>query len=149
MPDPHAAGPRPDSARPSPTYPGELLGLPEEGRGAMGTFGRRLIAIFIDWVLCSIIAAGFLGYRLGGGEGSLWPLAVFAVENLLLVSTLGSTIGHRVLGLRVIRLDGHPAGLWRALVRTVLVCLVIPALILGRDGRGWHDKAAGTLIVRL
>jgi uncharacterized RDD family membrane protein YckC len=115
----------------------------------MGTFGRRLIAIFIDWVLCSIIAAGFLGYRLGGGEGSLWPLAVFAVENLLLVSTLGSTIGHRVLGLRVIRLDGRPAGLWRALVRTVLVCLVIPALILGRDGRGWHDKAAGTLIVRL
>jgi uncharacterized RDD family membrane protein YckC len=115
----------------------------------MGTFGRRLIAIFIDWALCSIIAAGFLGYRLGGGESSLWPLAIFAVENVLLVGTLGSTIGHRVLGLRVIRFDGHPAGPWRALIRTVLVCLVVPALIFDGDGRGWHDKAAGTLIVRI
>lgn len=114
----------------------------------MATLGRRLLAIIIDWALCSIIAAGFFDYRLGEGEGSLWPLLVFAVENLLLVGTLGSTVGHRALGLRVVRDDGQPAGPVRALVRTVLLCLVIPALVFDRDGRGWHDRAAGTLIIR-
>ena len=114
----------------------------------MATFGRRLIAIIIDWVLCMVIAAGFLGYRIGAGEGSAWPLAVFAVENLLLVGTLGSTVGHRALGLRVVRDDGRAAGPLRALVRTVLLCVVIPALISDRDGRAWHDRVAGTLIIR-
>jgi uncharacterized RDD family membrane protein YckC len=33
-------------------------------------------------------------------------------------------------------------------VRTVLLCLVIPAFIWDRDGRGLHDKAAGTVVVR-
>lgn len=149
MPTSPASGAASDPGRPTSTYPGELLGLPEKGRGAMAPFGRRLIAIFVDWALCSLIAVAFLGYEWGGHGGSVWPLLVFAVENVLLVGTLGSTFGHRLLGLRVIRFDGHPAGPLRALVRTVLLCLAVPALIFDRDGRGWHDRAAGTVIVRL
>lgn len=124
-----------------------MTDLHQHRGGAVAPFGRRVIAIFIDWAMCNIIAIGFFGYQLGeGGADGLIPLAVFAVENILLVGTLGSTVGHRILGLKVVRMDGRPAGL-AALVRTLLLCLAVPALIWDRDGRGMHDRAAGTVIV--
>jgi uncharacterized RDD family membrane protein YckC len=36
----------------------------------------------------------------------------------------------------------------RALLRTALVALVLPALARDGDGRGWHDRAASTIVVR-
>src|ERR1019366_4316143 len=88
-------------------YPGQGLGMPERGPGSLARFGRRLVAVFVDWLVCTVIAAGLLHYRLGqGGLGPFKPLAVFVLMNLLLVGTLGSTIGHRLLGIRVVRLDG-------------------------------------------
>ena len=33
-------------------------------------------------------------------------------------------------------------------LRTLLLCLVVPAAIWDGDGRGLHDKAAGTAVVR-
>lgn len=121
---------------------GQRLGLPAEGSGSVAGFGRRLAAVTIDWLLCLAIATGLLG-----GDGRT-TLVVFAVENLLLLSTLGTTVGMRVLDLRVMRLDlGRPMPLAVA-VRTVLLCLAVPALIWDRDSRGLHDKAAGTVVVR-
>jgi hypothetical protein len=34
------------------------------------------------------------------------------------------------------------------LVRTALLCLVIPAIVVDRDGRGLHDRAAASVVVR-
>ena len=90
------------------------------------------------------------GVRLGeGSSGSWWPLAIFAVENLVLLSTLGSTFGQRLLGLRLMSMSGGRATVLQVLSRTVLLCLAIPALIWDRDQRGLHDKAAQTVLVRL
>ena len=69
---------------------------------------------------------------------------VLVTEHVLLVGTAGCTIGHRVAGLRVETLDGRPPGPVRALVRSLLLCLVVPPLIWDRDQRGLHDRAAGT-----
>jgi len=33
-------------------------------------------------------------------------------------------------------------------IRTVLLCLFIPAVIWDRDQRGMHDRLAGTVLVR-
>jgi hypothetical protein len=123
-------------------YPGERLGLPEHGPRSVASFPRRIGAVFVDWLLSLLIARGFLG-------GSEWAtLAVFGVANLLLVGTLGAGVGGRLLRIRVAGLDrGHPAPA-AVLVRTVLLCLAIPALIWDRDGRGLHDKAAGTVVLR-
>ena len=123
-------------------WPGERLGLPQAGPGSIARFGRRLAAVLIDWVLCLLIARALFG---GGSWG---PLLVFFVECVLLVGTVGSTIGHAALGLRVVALDARPAGPTKALVRSALLCLVIPAFVWDRDQRGLHDKAAGTVIVR-
>jgi len=124
--------------------------MPDRGPGSLARIGRRVIAILVDWLVCNVIAIGFLHYRLGeGGLGSFKPLAVFVLMNLLLVGTLGSTIGHRLLGLRVVRLGGASAGPLPALVRTVLLAVVIPAVIWDRDTRGFPDKLAGTVLVRV
>jgi uncharacterized RDD family membrane protein YckC len=131
-------------------YPGRRLGMPERGPGSLARLGRRLVAILLDWLVCNVIAVGFMHYRLGeGGLGPFKPLAVFVVMNLLLVGTLGSTIGHRLLGLRVVRLGGASAGALPAVIRTILLAVVIPAVIWDRDTRGLHDKLAGTVLVRI
>jgi uncharacterized RDD family membrane protein YckC len=108
------------------------------------SFSRRFVAICIDWAGASLISAAFFRYE------ALVTLAIYAVMQILLVGTLGQSIGHRLLKLAVVRLDGQRVGLWRAIVRTSLICLVIPALIWDMsDGRGMHDKAVGTAIVKL
>lgn len=123
-------------------YPGERLGLPESGPGSIARAGRRIVAIIIDWTLALLIN-NFLF------SGDSWAtLAVFAAEQALLIGTLGYSIGHRAMGIHVIRLGGGPAGPVAALVRTLLLCLVIPAVIFDPDQRGLHDKAMKTVLIR-
>ena len=38
--------------------------------------------------------------------------------------------------------------LWRPIVRTALLCLVVPAVIADADQRGLHDRVAATVLVR-
>jgi hypothetical protein len=132
-----------------PSYPGERFGLPRTGGGSVAGYGRRLGALFIDWLIALLtvsFTAAVAGWRLS--PGNLWPVAAFGVETWLLTALLGLTFGKRVLGLRVVRLDGRPVGPLWALVRTVLLLLIVPALLWDRDYRGLHDKAAHTVVVR-
>jgi uncharacterized RDD family membrane protein YckC len=134
-------------------YPGQDLGLPEFGPGSVAGWSRRLGALVIDWIACSVIAIAFFYHPTAGHASNvlvqprLWTPAVFAVEDFLLTALTGYTIGKRLCGLRVVRLDGRPVGL-RALPRTILLMLVVPTLMMDRDLRGLQDKAANTLVVR-
>lgn len=139
------------------SYQGEQLGLPREGPGSVGSFLRRLVALVVDWSLCQLIATGLLGMQWGqvSGTEAFVPLGLFFVLNLVLVTTLGTTIGHRLLGIRVVSLDGvggdgrqAPPPPGRSLARAALLCLFVPAVIMDADGRGLHDKAARTVVVR-
>ncbi|HWC23807.1 MAG TPA: RDD family protein [Flexivirga sp.] len=129
-------------------HAGATLGMPAAGPGSMARLGPRIVAVIIDWLVCSVIAAGFFGYEFGGGGTSWAPLAVFFVENVLLVGTLGSTLGHRIMGMHVAKVSGAPAGPLGALIRSVLLCIFVPAVIWDKDGRGLHDRFAGTVLRR-
>jgi uncharacterized RDD family membrane protein YckC len=123
-------------------YPGERLGAPETGPGSVARPGRRILALVIDWAIASLLSFAFFRY-----DG--WAtLGIFAVLQYLFIPTLGGSIGHRVTGLRLIALNGSWVGLWRPLVRTVLLCIVIPAVVWDSDQRGFHDKVAGTVLLR-
>jgi uncharacterized RDD family membrane protein YckC len=129
-------------------YPGEQLGLPPQGPGSIARPGRRLAALAFDWALCMFIAYGLItdGY---GQETGNWALLIFFVLSVLTVGTIGCTPGKRLLGLRVIALDTGTVHPGRALLRTVLLCLAVPALVWDRDGRGLHDRMARTVEVRI
>lgn len=115
----------------------------------MGSFGRRLVALFIDWMLCQLVTVALLHVPVGATGGQAFvPLAVFAVMSILLLSTVGTTIGMRIMGLRVGALGRPTLSPVQVVIRTVLLCLVIPAVVWDRDGRGLHDRAAGTIVVR-
>lgn len=139
----HAPG-----GQPAP-WPGQDLGLPASGSGSVGSFGRRLVALFIDWMLCQLVTVALLHVPVGAtGAQAFVPLAVFAVMSIVLLSTVGTTIGMRIMGLRVGALGRPTLSPVQVVIRTVLLCLVIPAVVWDRDGRGLHDRAAGTIVVR-
>ncbi|MBD0746986.1 RDD family protein [Streptomyces sp. CBMA152] len=129
-------------------YRGEQLGLPEEGPGSIAPLGRRFGAIFIDWSLCALIAYGLIAHRSVHSTNN-WALVVFLVLSILTVGTVGFTPGKRILGLRLIAEDGGRLSFPRALLRSVLLCLALPALIWDRDGRGLHDRLSRAIQVRI
>ncbi|MGJ0204447.1 RDD family protein [Leucobacter sp. gxy201] len=125
-------------------WPGERLGLPESGPGSVGRPGRRILAIAIDWALAAIPAY----LLIGGNTPELWNIACFALLQIVFIPTIGGSLGHRLCGMRVVPLPGGWVGLWRPVVRTVLLCLVIPVAVWDSDQRGFHDKIAGTVLIR-
>ncbi|MEV5463654.1 RDD family protein [Streptomyces sp. NPDC002788] len=129
-------------------YRGEQLGLPEEGPGSIARPGRRLGALAVDWGLSLLIAYGLITQSYNEAAQIWAPLIMFALM-VLTVGTVGFTPGKRLLGIRVLALDTGRVSPWRAVLRTVLLFLAIPALIWDRDGRGLHDRLAGTVEVRI
>jgi uncharacterized RDD family membrane protein YckC len=129
-------------------YRGEQLGLPEEGPGSIARPGRRLGALAVDWAMSLLIASQLITQSYGQ-TASNGALLVFFVMSALTVGTIGFTPGKRLFGLRVVALDTGLVHPWRALLRTALLCLAIPALIWDRDGRGLHDRLARTVEVRI
>ncbi|WP_018687153.1 RDD family protein [Actinokineospora enzanensis] len=134
-------------------YRGERLGAPERGLGSVASNGVRLGALFIDLVLSSLVTSLFIRpdyddptqmWRFNYWSGLVW-LLITAVG----VSLAGFTPGKALLGLRVVRMDGTAlVGPFRAIPRTVLIALIIPAVITDRDGRGLHDRLLGTIVLR-
>lgn len=129
-------------------YRGQRLGLPQEGPGSVAPLGRRFGALFIDWVVCMVIAYGLFARGDQQAAGN-WALGVFLVMSLLTLGTVGSTPGKRILGLRLISEDGGRLGTVRVVLRTVLLLLVIPAIVWDRDSRGLHDRLARAVQVRI
>ncbi|WP_442928243.1 RDD family protein [Microbacterium sp. USHLN186] len=127
--------------------------MPASGPGSIARPGRRIGALLIDYTAATIIAIGFLGYDplalpSEAGWRQFAPMMVFAVLQIVFLPTANGSPGHRMLGMRVQRLDGAWVGLWRPIVRTLLLVFVIPAVIWDADQRGLHDKAAGTVLIR-
>jgi uncharacterized RDD family membrane protein YckC len=132
---------------PPSNWPGERLGLPAEGPHSVGRVGRRILALIVDWFIALGLTCLIWGYTLLNYDGFV-VLAVFVGLQFLALSAFGASIGHRLLGLRLISLTGGRAGLWRPLVRSVLLGLAVPALVWDSDQRGFHDKIAGTVLIR-
>jgi uncharacterized RDD family membrane protein YckC len=138
-----------DDTRP---HRGARLGYPEDGPGSIASFARRLWALTIDWLSCYVLGWAIVA-RMHDGAASIdqvrvWNTGLFVLEVWLLTWLGGASFGQRLTAMRVQRVDGGRLGPLRVLLRTVLILLVIPAVIWDRDGRGLHDKAAGSVVVR-
>jgi uncharacterized RDD family membrane protein YckC len=118
----------------------EALSFPRAG------FWERVAAAFLDIVLVSIIAA------------LLHPVAplVFLAYFAGMWAWKGTTIGGIVLGIKAVRQDGKPLSIPVALVRSLAAAFSVAILFLGyiwiawdKEKQGWHDKIAGTVVIKV
>jgi hypothetical protein len=136
-PIPAPAAPSPDGWR----WPGERLGLPESGPRSIARAGRRIGALMIDWGLSVLLSVAFFHYD------AFATLGIVALTQVVFLTLVSGSVGQVAFRMRVVPVAGGWIGVWRPLVRTLLLCVVVPALIWDRDQRGLHDKAAGTVLV--
>jgi uncharacterized RDD family membrane protein YckC len=114
--------------------------------GTVASFGRRAGAFLIDTVASAAVATLFTAPELPRNRS----LLVFAVVYFGFTVLSQRTPGMYLLRLAVVRVDQRaPIGLWRALVRTVGVILVVPALLRDRQGRSVHDRLTQTAVIRI
>ncbi len=142
-----------------------------------GGFFLRLLAYVIDCALLYIIAmlliAGgfiFLKYStIAVNESDMLGTLRLLLAPFMIASTLielfyftychavtGQTIGKWICGLKVVRTSGEPLGFARALLRWAgyfvsRFCLYCGFLWIAfsRDKQGWHDKIAGSYVIRV
>jgi uncharacterized RDD family membrane protein YckC len=124
---------------------GASLGLPADGPGSLAAFGTRVGAFCVDALGSALVAGLFTAPELPGN----WALVAFAAVTVVTLVAFGQTPGMRLLGLRLAHpRPGQRLAPWRAVVRTALLCLLVPALLVDSDGRGLHDRITGTAVVR-
>jgi uncharacterized RDD family membrane protein YckC len=113
-------------------------------RTEVASFGRRFGALLIDWLACTLVAS----FLVASLRTNPWPqLGLFVLAHTFFIGLFGQTLGMALFRIRVISIaDGGAIGIPRALLRGVLLALVIPAMVSDGDGRGLHDRAAGSVV---
>jgi uncharacterized RDD family membrane protein YckC/cytoskeletal protein CcmA (bactofilin family) len=140
-PDPR--GPAPAAAAPhAPTPPPVIAALPRAG------FWIRMGALLLDALLVGFLMGVLHVYHL--------ELPVLAAYGAMMWKLRGSTIGGIVFDLRVVRLDGREIDWETAIVRALACFLSLAVAGLGffwiafdDHKQAWHDKIAGTVVVRV
>lgn len=150
---PRASGPSPSSAAMPPFAPPpgnvpDALAFPRAG------FWERMGAAFLDLVLAGILSG--LASSLPVIGHPPFFLLVWLAYFAGMWSWRGTTIGGIVLGLKVVRLDNQPVTFAVALVRGLAAAFSAMVFFLGflwiawdKEKQGWHDRIAGTVVVRL
>jgi uncharacterized RDD family membrane protein YckC len=124
---------------------------PMFGENSYASVARRLGALAIDWFASLGIAVlVFREFAFGTPQSMLATTSIFFVEIVFFTYVLGSSFGQKLLGMRVVNnLTGGRLSLWRVPLRTLLIILVIPALVMDPDGRGLHDRIVGSRVIRV
>ncbi len=142
FPPPVTPPPAPPPVNPLPVISASTL--PRAG------FWIRLAAMLLDMVLLAVVAGILTG---GGGKLALFGLATYAA---VLWKLKGTTIGGVICGLKVVRLDDRPIDWGTAIVRALgcFLSLVVAGLgfiwvAVDSERQSWHDKIAGTTVVRV
>lgn len=124
-------------------WPGQDMGRPDKGPGSVARFPRRVGALLLDWALSML-----LSWWLFDGH-DLATLALFCAGQIIGVGFTGHTIGHRTFGMQVQSLDGTAIKPLQGLIRSLLLCLAVPAFITDKDQRGLHDRLPKTILVNI
>src|SRR5712672_3835314 len=130
---------------PTPPPPAPAISIALEDRAG---FWHRALALLLDLILVGIMCT-IVGLH---SHGLLLLLAAYGA---VMWKLRGTTIGGIVCNLRVVRLDGRPIDWPTAIVRA-LGCFLSAAVaglgfiwvVFDPERQSWHDKIAGTVVVR-
>ena len=147
-----AAAPAPDlspaPAQASTSTPAPVPSAPIDATAPRAGFWIRMGALLIDMILIGIITA------ILDAPGEIW-LVTLAGYGALMWKIKGTTIGGLVCGLKLVRRDGAEINWDTAIVRALgcFLSMIVAGLgflwiVFDEDRQAWHDKIAGTLVVR-
>lgn len=135
--------------------------LPAAATTEKAGFGTRFLAILIDSIGIGIVSGLLAGVFNAGGPGST---TASSLQTLIGVAYFcyfwstygkGQTLGMRALNIRVVKRDGSQLDLMGAFLRYIGLIISIACLFIGviwaafdADKQGWHDKIAGTYVVK-
>ena len=128
------------------------------------SIGIRILAGIIDTIILAIVFYGIAaitgqttesGFELYGAPAVL-AFAVYFLYFIVLEAMTGATIGKMLLGLKVVRVDGHPIAWRESIIRNLLrivdgFILYLVGLILiltSRKRQRLGDRIAETLVVK-
>ena len=113
------------------------------------SISRRLVALSLDWAVATLSTGLLFPVFASSLAPSLTRLAVFVLEVGLLTALGGASIGQRIMGIRVVSFpDQYFVTPPMAFLRTFLIALVIPALVIDSEGRGLHDRFTKSQVIR-
>jgi uncharacterized RDD family membrane protein YckC/Zn-dependent protease with chaperone function len=123
------------------------------------SFGRRLVAIAIDYTLVAAIGNLVVTSTGAHGSGIHWsvnfqgsgPGIAFLLYNMVLVAIAGQTFGMMIVSVRVTNTTFGRPSLWQVIWRYLIA---LPLFILSLLWPGFwrvelHDRASGTRVVGL
>jgi uncharacterized RDD family membrane protein YckC len=163
-----AQGPYSSGPFQQPGYGGSAYGPGVDPRWTEGAIGRRFFAYLVDLVMIAIFTVilwfviglvGVVTFGLGWVLYAILPLSAVIYSAITVGGSHQSTIGMRMLGLRVADASsGGPVGMLTAAVHAllfylaagtfVLLCLDVLVGIARADRRMGHDLLAGIVLVR-
>jgi len=110
------------------------------------SLGRRLLALVIDWTMCRLIA-GLLSPSVIP-DNTFSTLIIFYIEVCLFTIAFSASAGQRIMAIKVVTYpDQQRVKVGRIVLRTFLICLVLPA-VFTNNGRPLHDHFANSQTVR-
>ncbi len=152
---PSAGGPSATAPSPTPTplpEPAATMAaaeVPDVATLPRAGFWIRMLALLIDLILAGVAVS----WLRRGGSGVLLLLAAYGA---IMWKLKGTTVGGIVCDLKVMRIDGGPLD-WGTVIVRALACflsLVVAGLgfiwiAIDPEHQAWHDKIAGTVVVRV
>ncbi|WP_163528153.1 RDD family protein [Halobacillus ihumii] len=122
-------------------------------------FWKRLGANVLDSVLV-ITPIAILGMILFGWDfdSSYTDLVILPYSLVVPVLWKGYVVGKRIMGIRIVKIDGRNVGLWTMFMRLIVaglvyvltlgIGLIVSAFMVGlrEDNRSIHDFIAGTYV---
>ena len=122
-------------------------------------FWIRMLALLIDSAIVSAVCGSLvtpsqaIHFSHVTLQGMNWMLPL-AIYGALMWKMKGTTVGGLIFDLQVVRLDGRPVD-WETAIVRALACFLSSVLCLGfiwiafdAEKQAWHDKIAGTVVVR-
>ena len=135
------------------------------GKDAYAGFWMRFVAWIIDqicvalglWGIFSLLRLLYPATLYQQVSGATTSFILLALYYVILTAVRGQTVGKIALGIRVVGKDGEAPGLGYAVLREVVgkfisaIALFLGFLWIGcdKEKQGWHDKIAGTRVIKI
>jgi uncharacterized RDD family membrane protein YckC len=136
-----------------------------------------ILAILVALIVVGLYVVAVIGSpastvaRSASGVTSPFGAAMRLIADLLVIALLllyfpgqwaasGQTLGQKALGIMVVREDGQLIGIGRGFLRYLVGMVILDSIVFGlpigwlwaawdTKKQAWHDKIAGTVVVRV